>query len=217
MANTSGEAIPRTGDERRPAQEKGVGQKPPRVFYRTLREFLRQLPGRAQRFWVLVFATGAVAGLGAVLLFALLRFVERRAWFASESFLSAVQSASPLRRVLVPALAGLLISAVSLLARWPVGGHGTAGILEAVWLRRGRLALGRALARGALSIVAVGMGRRSDGKEHSYRREQRPDHGWRVVSGSPRARRGSWWRAVPRPGSPPPTTFPSAGRSSASK
>jgi chloride channel protein, CIC family len=158
MPSPSGEAVPRPGDESRPVRGSGVGRKPPHVFYRSLREFLRQLPGQAQRFWVLVFATGAVAGLGAVLLFTLLRLVEQRAWPLAGSFLSSVQSASPLRRVLVPTLAGLLISAVSLLARWPVGGHGTSGILEAVWLRRGRLALGRALARGALSIVAVGMG-----------------------------------------------------------
>ena len=139
-------------------REPEAARSPPWVFYRSLREFLRQLPGQAQRFWLLVFATGAIGGLGAIVLFALLGAVERHAWPAAPTFLGAVRSASPLRRVLVPALAGLLISVVSLLARWPVGGHGTSGILEAVWLRRGRLPLGRALARGALSIVAVGMG-----------------------------------------------------------
>jgi len=128
------------------------------VFYRSLREFLRQLPGQAQRFWILVFATGIIAGLGAALLFALLRFVEHRAWPRATSFLAAVQVAPPGRRVLVPVLAGVLVATLALVSRWPVGGHGTAGILEAVWLRRGRLPLGRALARGALSIVAVGMG-----------------------------------------------------------
>ena len=131
---------------------------PPRVFYRSVREFLRHLPGQAQRFWVLVFATGVVAGLGAAVLFALLHFIERRAWPGAASFLRAVEAAPPARRVLVPTLAGVLIALVALVSRWPVGGHGTAGILESVWLRRGRLPLGRALTRGALSIVAVAMG-----------------------------------------------------------
>ncbi len=148
----------RRGRDDAPAPRPAGEPNPPRVFYRSLREFLRHLPGHAQRFWILVFATGVAAGLGAALLLALLRAVEGRAWPAAASFLAGVEAAPPGRRVLMPALAGLLIAAVFLASRWPVGGHGTAGILEAVWLRRGRLPLGRALVRGGLSIVAVGMG-----------------------------------------------------------
>ncbi len=142
----------------RPTRRPEAARRPPWVFYRSAREFLRELPGQAQRFWLLVFVTGAVAGVGAVVLFAVLGAVERRAWPPGATFLGAVRNASPLRRVLVPAAAGLLISAVAFLARWPVRGHGTSGILEAIWVRRGRLALGQALSSGALSIVAVGMG-----------------------------------------------------------
>ncbi len=152
-----GTPVPRAPDEMRPARAPG-GPRPPGVFYRSLREFLRQLPGQAQRFWILVFATGVIAGLGAASLFALLRFVENRAWPRATSFLAAVQASTPGRRVVVPLVAGVLVATLSLVTRWPVGGHGTAGILEAVWLRRGRLPLGRALARGAMSIVAVWMG-----------------------------------------------------------
>ena len=47
------------GDRTLPA-----GGAPP-LFFRSLRDFLRVLPGAAQRFWVLVIATGvAVWGLG---------------------------------------------------------------------------------------------------------------------------------------------------------
>jgi CIC family chloride channel protein len=116
--------------------------------------------GAERRFWVLVVATGAAAGLGAVLLLWLLRAVQRLAWGATEStsFLPAVQSAGTAQRVLVPALAGVLVAVVTLLARSPVGGHGTAGIIEAIWLKEGLLSLPRALLRGTTSIIAVAMG-----------------------------------------------------------
>jgi hypothetical protein len=40
---------------------KGVpGGSAPPLFFRTLRDFLRVLPGTAQRFWILVIAAGAV-------------------------------------------------------------------------------------------------------------------------------------------------------------
>jgi CIC family chloride channel protein len=128
------------------------------VFYRTFRDFLRQLPLVAQRFWLLVVVTGAVAGLGSAALLWMLEVVKQLAWPQSDTFLGGVEAASPLRRVLVPALAGLLITGVSFFTHRPLGGHGTAGILEAIWVHRGKLALGRTLLRGLLSIVAVAMG-----------------------------------------------------------
>jgi CIC family chloride channel protein len=131
----------------------------PPVFYRSVREFLRQLPGTQQRFWLLVVATGAISGTGAAALLEMLELVRRLAWGPGDGvYLEGVQSASPLRRVLVPALAGALITLVGLFYKRPIGGHGTAGIIEAIWAHKGRLALGRALVRGFLSIIAVGMG-----------------------------------------------------------
>jgi CIC family chloride channel protein len=133
------------------------GAAPP-LFFRSLRDFLRVLPGAAQRFWVLVIATGALAGLGAGGLLALLRLVQSLAWPPAETFVGSVADASPLRRVLVPALAGLLVGAVTLAARTPLGGHGTARIIEAIWHRGRELVLGRALVRGVVSVSAVAMG-----------------------------------------------------------
>ena len=132
---------------------------PPPVFYRSFREFLAQLPGVSQRFWVLVVAVGVISGLGSVLLLELLVAITRLAWDGGgRSVLVAFTAASPLRRVVVLALGGLLVTAAMLAMRRRLGGHGTAGIIEAIWVHQGRLQLGRALLRGVISIVAVGMG-----------------------------------------------------------
>jgi chloride channel protein, CIC family len=138
----------------------GVGASAPDrlIYYRSLREFLRQLPGASQRFWVLVVATGVVSGLGAVGLLALLKLVKRLAWGGAPTFLAAFAASSPARRIAVPAIGGALVSVVMLLVRGRLGGHGTSGIIEAIWAQRGRMPLGRSLLRGVVSIVAVGMG-----------------------------------------------------------
>lgn len=128
------------------------------VFYRSVREFLGQLPGAAQRFWLLVVATGVISGLGAVALLELLAVVKQLAWGGGPTFLAAFQHASPTRRVIVPALGGLLVLLAMLVVKRRLGGHGTSGIIEAIWVHQGRLQLGRALLRGTVAIVAVGMG-----------------------------------------------------------
>ncbi len=130
----------------------------PQVFYRSFADFLRDLTSAAKRFWVLVVLTGAAAGLGAVFLDWLLMRVQRIAWPSGEIFIDAAMAASPAHRVIVLACGGALVTAVMLLGRRPVGGHGTAGIIEAIWIKAGRLSIVRALLRGALSIVVVGMG-----------------------------------------------------------
>ena len=145
-------AGPGTGDRELPG-----GSAPP-LFFRSLRDFLRVLPGAAQRFWVLVIATGALAGVGAGGLLAALRLVQRLAWPQSGTFVGSIAAASPLHRIAVPALAGLAVGMAGLLSRRPLGGHGTARIIEAIWHPGRELALGRALVRGLLSIGAVGMG-----------------------------------------------------------
>jgi CIC family chloride channel protein len=130
----------------------------PPVFYRSMREFLAQLPGVSQRFWVLVVATGVVSGLGSVLLFELLDFVRAVAWGDATTVLGGFAAATPARRVIIPALGGLLVTCSMLLVKRRLGGHGTAGIIEAIWVHQGRLQLGRAFLRGVVSIIAVAMG-----------------------------------------------------------
>jgi CIC family chloride channel protein len=128
------------------------------VFHHSVIDFLRDLPGGAKRFWAMTIATGAAAGLGAALLVTFLKITQRLLWPAGATFLEAVTRATPVHRVLVLVGAGLVVTCTSMLLRAPLGGHGTAGILEAIWLRSGRLAFMRALLRGVVSIFAVGAG-----------------------------------------------------------
>jgi CIC family chloride channel protein len=128
------------------------------AFFQARLAALRLLSGGRQRFWLLVAATGALAGVGSAVLFLVLGLVERVAWASGGSFIAQVEASSPLRRAFVPALAGLLVTVASLVARRPLAGHGTARIIEAIWHRGRELVLGRTLLRALLSIVAVGMG-----------------------------------------------------------
>lgn len=124
-----------------------------------VREFLRSLPGSGQRFWVLVVLTGLASGLSAALLVSFLRLVQRLAWNGgSETFLPTVLGTSALHRLVVTVLAGVLVTGVSLLIRQPLKGHGTASIIESIWVKSGRMQLPRTLLRGVVSIVAVGLG-----------------------------------------------------------
>ncbi len=136
-----------------------AGAGAPPLFFRSFRDFIRVLPGAAQRFWVLVIATGLLSGLGAGALLYVLRVVQRLAWPRAEGgFVASVEAASPLHRVVVPAAAGLIVCAIGLLARRPLAGHGTARIIEAIWHRGRELQLPRTALRGLVSIVSVGMG-----------------------------------------------------------
>ncbi|WP_338023493.1 chloride channel protein [Archangium primigenium] len=120
---------------------------------------LRRLLGDAQRFWVLVVVTGLASGLSAVLLVSFLRWVQRLAWSeGADTFLASVEQTSAAHRVGVTVLAGGLVSALVLLIRQPLRGHGTAGIIESIWVKSGRMQLPRTLFRGVVSIVAVGLG-----------------------------------------------------------
>jgi CIC family chloride channel protein len=131
----------------------------PRVFYRSFLDFLRDLSSSAQRFWLLVIATGLLSGLGAVFLVHLLRLVQGLVWHPGEAGHDASDmAASPVARLVVCAAGGILVTAVSLIMRRPLGGHGTSGVIEAIWLKAGHLPFGRSLVRGALSIILVGMG-----------------------------------------------------------
>lgn len=112
-----------------------------------------------RRFWLLVALVGLISGLGAVVLLKVLRLAQHLFWSSDvEGFLTGVQSAPAWRRFLVPVLGGALVSLVSLIIGQPLRGHGTAGIIESIWVKSGRLPLPRALLRGFISIVAVALG-----------------------------------------------------------
>jgi CIC family chloride channel protein len=129
----------------------------PRVFYDTLSSYLRGLTPISRRFWLLVPCTGAIAGLFAVGGVHFLHAVQTLAWGSSHSLLAATSSASPARRFLIPVLGGALVCLVEWLRRGPEG-HGTSQIVEAIWVRRGKVPFRWALSRAVLTLVVVAMG-----------------------------------------------------------
>ena len=110
------------------------------------------------RFWVLIVALGAIAGLGAAGLIELLRLVERLAFgdHHAHTLLAAAEAAPGWRRI-----ASLLGAAVIVIIGLRVLGRRSTGgteVSEAIWLRSGRLDLPGSIARAVQSIVIVGMG-----------------------------------------------------------
>jgi len=130
----------------------------PRLFYRSLIDFVRDLPKGAKRFWVLVLLTGLLGGLGAVLLLHLLRLVQNLAWASGSTFAESVESSPAWQRVLVPSLGGVVVTLMTLVLSEPLRESGTAGVIESIWTKSGRLPFFRTLLHGTTSIIAVGMG-----------------------------------------------------------
>lgn len=134
------------------------GPELPTRFYRRFRDYFRDLPRGARAFWAIVIATGCASGLVAAGFMRLLRFVQSLAWPPAATYLGAVEAADPLHRVIVPLIAGGIITALWLVTRQKLSGHGTPGVIESIWNRDGHLALPPAFLRDASSIVAVSMG-----------------------------------------------------------
>lgn len=116
------------------------------------------LAGYSARFWLLVLVIGVAAGVGASVMMALLKLAEHLSYgYRRGSYLDDLSLGSGLHRVVVLLLAGLRIGGgVTVLHRLPISGG--AEVSEALWLRARRLPFVASVARGALSIVTVGMG-----------------------------------------------------------
>ncbi|HTR51908.1 MAG TPA: chloride channel protein [Kofleriaceae bacterium] len=127
-------------------------------FYRSFRDYFRDLPTGARAFWIIVIATGCASGLVAAAFMQLLRFVQDVAWPHAPTYLGAIEAADATHRVVVPVIAGCIITALWLATREKLSGHGTPGVIEAIWHREGNMALPPAFMRDASSIVAVSMG-----------------------------------------------------------
>jgi len=129
-----------------------------RVFHDTVGSFLRELSPESRRLWLLVPLTGLLAGLGAVVSVHFMTFVQALGWGAHGSLLDVTSQAAPWRRVVIPLVAGAVIVAVSTAFGQLAEGHGSSEILEAIWVRSGRVRLRAALTRGFLTLVAVALG-----------------------------------------------------------
>jgi len=128
------------------------------LFYRSFIDYFRDLPRGARAFWMIVIATGCVSGLVAAGFMQLLRFVQDVVWPAAPTYLGAIEAADPVRRVVVPLAAGVIVTILWLATRQKLSGHGTPGVIESIWNQEGHLALPPAFLRDASSIVAVSMG-----------------------------------------------------------
>lgn len=112
------------------------------------------------RFWAVTVVVGLFAGAAGIAMMELLRLVQHIAWNYSApvvegiNFLVAVKATAPGTRVLVVVIGGLIAGVgVVALAR-----TGAADVSEAIWLRGSRLPVLGSIARGAHSIIIVGLG-----------------------------------------------------------
>ncbi len=109
-------------------------------------------------FWILVVLTGIVAGIGAIVMMAILHGIQHLSFqYHKGEFSTAVAHHSNLRRVLVLASGGF-ISGVGL---WIMHKNkaGTGGEpTQVVWQRSGKLSFVRTFLSGALSELTVGTG-----------------------------------------------------------
>ncbi|SDP30668.1 H+/Cl-antiporter ClcA [Nakamurella panacisegetis] len=108
------------------------------------------------RLLVVATLAGALAGVGGVLLTLLLHLVQHLAFgYTEATFLTGVERASNLRRILALTIGGVVVgSGWWALRRWQPPVDPVEKILEA----GGRPAIGRTTAEGVLQIAAVGFG-----------------------------------------------------------
>jgi H+/Cl- antiporter ClcA len=121
------------------------------------------------RFWLVTIATGVAAGVGAIVMMALLHAVQHAAFaYHSGEYSTAVAMHSDLRRVVVLAVGGVVAGGGWWLMRRYLGGTGGSPT-QAVWSGKAELSLTRTALSGALSEVVIGMG-------GSLGREAAPQH-----------------------------------------
>jgi CIC family chloride channel protein len=119
---------------------------------------LRSRPPGEKRFLLLVPLTGVATGFASVALIRLLGLVQQLFWGSRHELLRYALSLPPWQRFAIPTIGGALVGLIILVTRQPVGGHGTAGIIEAVAQRGGFLPFGRSLVKAGATIVTVGSG-----------------------------------------------------------
>lgn len=112
----------------------------------------------ATRFWIAVFFTGVLTGIGAVVLTRLLEAMQRWMWHGSGTdLLAAATRATSTRRVLVLLAAGVMTGIGQVILRRLSSGNGI-DTTAAIWFHAGRLPALRTLGSAILSVLVVGMG-----------------------------------------------------------
>ena len=123
-----------------------------------LLKYLATRPPGEKRFLLLVPLTGVVTGLAAVALVNVLARVQELFWGSRHDLIGQALALPPLHRFLAPAIGGLVVGLIVLVARQAVKGHGTAGIIESVATRGGVLSLKTTLLRAVAALFTVGSG-----------------------------------------------------------
>jgi CIC family chloride channel protein len=129
-----------------------------RIFHDTLSGYLRGLTPHSRRFWLLVPLTGVLAGLAAVASVHWLHLVQQLGWGEPEDLLAGATAASWQRRLLTPVVGAVLLIATEWALRMPPSGHGTTHLIEAIWVRQGKVRLRWAFVHGILCLTVVGLG-----------------------------------------------------------
>ncbi len=110
------------------------------------------------RFWLLVVATGVAAGLLGVAMMALLKGVETLAFGdQSAGFLVSVERATPVRRIVVLVLGGLVGGVGWFLLRRVIR-WGSTDVDDQIWTGHALLSFRRSLGTSVLSEVVIGAG-----------------------------------------------------------
>lgn len=140
-----------------------------RGWLRRVREWARSLDFTLARrfglatyedrlFFLLIGVIGVLAGTLGVAVHALIDVVLAALWRSPESLLAAAQSSPWWLVVAIPAFGGLLVGVIFWLGRTPVGGGGTAMLIEAVAVAGGRVPSRPVLVHALAAIVTVGSG-----------------------------------------------------------
>src|SRR5207245_8306452 len=119
---------------------------------------LRTRPPGEKRFLILVPLTGVATGFASVALIRLLGLAQSLFWGSRHELLEHALAAPEWHRFLIPVVGGALVGLIIWLTRQPVGGHGTAGIIEAVAQRAGVLPVRGSLLNAGATIVTVATG-----------------------------------------------------------
>ena len=98
---------------------------------------LRTRPPGEKRFLVLVPLTGVATAFAAIAFVRLLGLVQGFFWGSRHELLRHALLLPAWQRFAIPTFGGVLVGLIILISRQPVGGHGTAGIIEAVAQRGG--------------------------------------------------------------------------------
>jgi CIC family chloride channel protein len=113
-----------------------------------------------KRYWLLVPIAGVVSGCLSVAFSHILAFVQSVGFQPdpTTSFLEGVQDTSPLYRVLIPTVGGIIVVLLAATLPQTRRAPGTSGLIEALAVKKGRLSLRRALTTSVSAVTAVGAG-----------------------------------------------------------